>query len=425
MKLLPLNFLCTLLALLLSTVSLSAAATAQTATSLFAAPGAPSGAATSPYGVAPNPYATIGNPYGNPTNSYAPPSAPYGISAPALTSYAPPASGGYVPPVSRATATAPTGPASTYTGPAYGTPRVAAGWRNRFNSPSGPAGVPFEDTPPHVVFPQGGPVRMLPDVTNIGAPTELLPNGTDDETLVSEEIIAPEVIADETKVVIEEIEDPAVIWESSIELGLNGSAGNSEIFNFRFGADAKRKTDRTVLSFDLDYKQDSKDSVTTANRLFVEGRNEWLLGESPWSIFVHGTSEVDEFRAFDSRLAADTGIGYQFIKTDITELKGRTGVGVSHEIGGPDDDYPAEATFGLNYTRQFTEKQKFSASIDYFPEFADFMNARITSKADWEILVDELWHMSLKFGLIDRYDSTPNGAKHNDIDYAVTLLWNF
>ena len=107
--------------------------------------------------------------------------------------------------------------------------------------------------------------------------------------------------------VLVEDDGPWACWEGSFELGLNGSGGNSEVFNFRFGADAKRETDSTILTLDLDYKKDSTASVDTANRLFFEGRNEWLSDDSPWSIFVHGTAEYDEFKTFDSRLAGDAG----------------------------------------------------------------------------------------------------------------------
>ena len=220
-------------------------------------------------------------------------------------------------------------------------------------------------------------------------------------------------------------DNSGVCWESSFELGLNGSEGNSQAINFRLGFDTKRTSDFTEFTFDLDYKKDNMNNVETVNRLFADARNEWLLGKSPWLIFLHGTVEYDEFKNFDSRLAGDTGFGYQFIKDDINELKGRIGVGASHEFDGPDSSTPIEASLGLSFSRKISDRQKFSASVDYFPEFRDFMNSRITTKADWEILLDEASKLSLKIGLIGRYDSTPNGAKHNDIDYAITLLWKF
>jgi len=278
------------------------------------------------------------------------------------------------------------------------------------------------------LWPSGPAVHIPSDVFSGYAPdappesaAEPLPEGKGGTETV------PPGVVDESKILVldETVEEVKKPWEGSFELGLNGSSGNSDIFNFRIGADAKRETDRAILTLELDYKKDSTDSVDTANRLFLEGRNEWLLGESPWTIYIHGTTEYDEFRPFDARLAADSGLGYQFIKTDVTEVKGRIGAGVSHELGGPDDSYPIEATFGLQFSRQISEKQKLSASVDYFPEFADFMNSRITTKADWEILLDSWSNMSMKVGVIDRYDSTPNGARHNDLDYSVTLLWKF
>jgi hypothetical protein len=49
----------------------------------------------------------------------------------------------------------------------------------------------------------------------------------------------------------------------------------------------------------------------------------------------------------------------------------------------------------------------------------------MNSKADWEVVLDEVAHLSLKFSVIDRYDSTPNGKKPNDLDYSTVLLWAF
>ena len=40
-------------------------------------------------------------------------------------------------------------------------------------------------------------------------------------------------------------------------------------------------------------------------------------------------------------------------------------------------------------------------------------------------MLDEDSNLNLKIGVIDRYDSTPNGRKPNDFDYSVLLLWKF
>ena len=59
------------------------------------------------------------------------------------------------------------------------------------------------------------------------------------------------------------------------------------------------------------------------------------------------------------------------------------------------------------------------------PDVTDFLDYRLKSKASWEVLLDEETNLSLKVSLLDRYDSTPNGKKANDLDYTLTLLWSF
>lgn len=220
-------------------------------------------------------------------------------------------------------------------------------------------------------------------------------------------------------------EPPPKLWEGNVELGLDGSEGNSQRFNFRFGVEAKRKTQVDVCSLDLDYRKNTSHSDETAHRAFLDWRYERLFDQSPWTWFAHGTVDYDEFQAFDVRVSVDTGLGYQFIKTESTSLLGRCGGGSSREFGGPDDSFVPEAAFGLEFKRQLTARQKLTATVDYTPDLTDCRDFRLNTKAGWEVVLDEQMNLSLKLSVLDRYDSTPHGAKPNDVDYSATLLWSF
>ena len=150
---------------------------------------------------------------------------------------------------------------------------------------------------------------------------------------------------------------------------------------------------------------------------------DWKLGESPWALFQRLGLEYDEFRTFDIRVQLSGGLAYDILRTDATKLTWRSGAGTSSEIGGVDDSWQAEANFGVDLERQLTDRQKLTATVDYFPAWADFSDYRLVSNAGWEILLDEASNLNLKILVIDRYDSTPHGAKPNDIDYSLLLLW--
>jgi putative salt-induced outer membrane protein YdiY len=222
-----------------------------------------------------------------------------------------------------------------------------------------------------------------------------------------------------------EVKPPPKIWEGSVELGVNGSEGNSQTLNVRGGAKIKRKTEFNVFSTDIDYRKDTADSVDTANKAFLESRWERLFGESPWTLFMHLTLDYDEFQAWDVRLAGDTGVGYRLIKNELTQLTARLGGGASREFGGDDEDVKPEGVFGLEFERKINCRHKVNMSAEYRPDVSDWTDYRLVSKASWEVLLDEALHLSLKFGVADRYDSTPQGRKPNDLDYSLVLLFNF
>ncbi len=212
-------------------------------------------------------------------------------------------------------------------------------------------------------------------------------------------------------------------WEGSIEVGLNGSAGNSESLSIQSGFDLKLVEGDYVWQSDLNYVKTRTNSTETQhNALFNYGVKR-EFGESPWSLFAKSALEYDEFKAWDVRWSINTGLGYRLWKSDITELTGRFGAGASREFGGPDKSWAQEAVFGLDFERQFSKRQKFKFSSEYFPEWQNFADYRLVTALAWEFLLDEENNLSLKLDVTDRYDSTPSGRKPNDINYSLLLLW--
>lgn len=212
-------------------------------------------------------------------------------------------------------------------------------------------------------------------------------------------------------------------WESSFEFGINGTTGNTESMSFRVGSDVKRKDKCNTLALNIAYARTTADGAETQHNALLSLRDDWDLFGSPWSLFVKETTEYDEFKNFDLRWAANGGLGYYFVKNDNGSLKGRFGAGVSQEIGGTDGRYKPEAVFGVDYEKQLTKKQKLEVNLEYLPEWNGFTNFRAEAKASWAIQLDAAANLSLKLSVIDRYDSTPEGNKPNDLDYALLLLW--
>ena len=213
------------------------------------------------------------------------------------------------------------------------------------------------------------------------------------------------------------------LWTPSLELGFNNSSGNTETLSLRVGASAKRETKRSVLDFDLNYTRAHANSVETENQALANTRHEWLFADSPWTLFWHGGLEYDEFKAFDLRLATDAGVGYRLIDTKTANVTGRFGSGVSHEIDSPDDRYVPEAVFGADFEWQLSKAQKMDINVEYRPDWSDFEEYRIVAGAGWEVILSADNNLSLKLSVIDRYDSTPNGRKPNDLNTALLLIW--
>lgn len=229
----------------------------------------------------------------------------------------------------------------------------------------------------------------------------------------------------------EEVYEPAPVdhwfsfeeWSTSFEAGLNGSAGNSDTLALNAGFDFERTSDLSETKAKIRYSTNYTNDVKTQDFAILKVGHEWFFPDSPWSAFINSDLLYDQFRAFEFRFVLNGGVAYTHFKNDIHTFKSRYGAGIQREFGGPDDSWVPEALFGVDYTRKLSKKQKLNLTIDYFPEFGNFSDYRLVTDFSWELLVDEEANLSLKLNVTDQYDSTPNGAQPNDINYALLLLW--
>ncbi|MFO0947278.1 MAG: DUF481 domain-containing protein [Planctomycetota bacterium] len=216
-----------------------------------------------------------------------------------------------------------------------------------------------------------------------------------------------------------------VLWTNQLEFGMNGAAGNSRLFTARAGFATKREGKKTDFKTSINYLKATANDEETQNQVFHDARNEWKLGESPWRYYVFENTTYDEFQAWKVRLVMGSGFGYQFLKNDRTSLQTRAGAGASREFRGPRNEFVPEANLGFDFEHKLTQRQCLTSSVEYFPSFLGINDFRVNSKVAWECAIDEAKNLSLRVGILDRYQSKADGRKPNDINYYTELVWKF
>lgn len=216
-------------------------------------------------------------------------------------------------------------------------------------------------------------------------------------------------------------------WDGSVELGLNGSEGNTQNLNFRGAITAERKVEKWDSKAILTYLRSQQDSTVTKNRFEAAFRQDYKFEKgSPWRLFGTATYEYDDFQDWQHRVQLFGGVGYAFIENEKTTLVGRAGAGATRKFGGEENAWIPEALVGADFEHKFNDRQKITAMVEIYPSLKDSGEYRAKLKAAYELIVDPSIKMSLKVGVEDRYDSQPGpGQKRNDLEYFALLVWAF
>ncbi len=215
---------------------------------------------------------------------------------------------------------------------------------------------------------------------------------------------------------------PYYPWKTALELGLNGSEGNSQSRNIHAGLLTKQETPELRRSLEMAYDSSETDNATSRDEFFATFNQDWLINESPWYYFAMGRFDWDDFKDWDYRMSLSAGAGYTFIENKEWSLRSKAGLGANREFGGEDDDIKPEGLLGGISEWTLSEHHKIELSSTFYPELDQLGEYRNITELNWVNKLNS--HMRMKIGLANEYESdVPSGIKHNDFKYTTSLSW--
>jgi hypothetical protein len=222
-------------------------------------------------------------------------------------------------------------------------------------------------------------------------------------------------------------------WSRSIGIAASGSNGDTSDFNIIASAKASGENEHFRHRIDSNYIYKSKQTrpdpalakvrEKTDNEAYVEAEEHWKLGESSLFVFSIGRYDYDEFEAWDHRVGANLGVGYDFINTDDFELRGSAGAGVKHSWKGEKETTP-EGLLRAAAVVHLNKGLKLEAIQSYYPDVTDIAEFRLVTDVDLSDDVGEEGGLVLTAGLDNEYDTGSAGEK-NDLKYSVGLGLEF
>jgi putative salt-induced outer membrane protein YdiY len=213
-------------------------------------------------------------------------------------------------------------------------------------------------------------------------------------------------------------------WKHDVEVGLNGSTGNSESMNLHAGYTGSYKDPDSGWKFTSAYDKAKSDGNTSRNQFFADLLKDWYWDASPWFAFAQGRYDWDEFKDWDYRLSTSGGVGYVFLKDDSWYLAGRFGLGGNKSYGDIEEEFTVEALLGLEAAWTISERESVEFKTTFHPSLEESGEYRNITVFNWKMTLSEQGRLAMKIGLVNEYDSLADpGTDRNDSKYNLSLVW--
>ncbi len=215
-------------------------------------------------------------------------------------------------------------------------------------------------------------------------------------------------------------------WGDQAELSFVDTGGNTDITTLSAKNLLQYKfSEKLQGAWTVGALYGKTDGEKSAESYFSDLRLDYLFTNRFYSFAAAGWSQ-DEFAGIDSRYYVGPGVGYKFITGPKHFLLGEVGANYVYE-NYTDDTYEAyiEGRAYARYEYAFTEKNKFSQSVEYLYDFEDGDNYTVNSETALISALSD--YLSLKTSYVVKYDNqpVPSTLKETDTILSVTLVVNF
>jgi len=214
-------------------------------------------------------------------------------------------------------------------------------------------------------------------------------------------------------------------WSDEAELSFVDTGGNTEVTTLSAKNLLKCKfTDKLQGGWKLGALYGKSDGEKNAESYSTELRTDYLFTERCYS-FALGGFLRDEFAGIDSRYYVGPGIGHKFLIGPEHHLLGEAGVNwVKEEYTDHTDEAFVQGRAFAQYEYAFTDKNRFSQSVEYLYDFEDSDNYNLNSETALTSALSD--YFSLKASYVVKYDHepVPKTLDKTDRTLALTLVVN-
>jgi len=213
-------------------------------------------------------------------------------------------------------------------------------------------------------------------------------------------------------------------WERSASLGLSVTSGNSDSVLVAAGLSAHGVWPKDDWLLSLDGAYGKTDGTVSNEKLHGAAQYKHLVDER-W--YVTGVADAlhDGVADLGYRLSIGPGVGYYFIKTDLTQLSADIGPSyVREKYNGQNANDFIAMRVGERFDRKLNEAAKVWQSLEYLPQVNDFSNYKAKAEVGLETAMTKT--LSLRVVGQDEYNNRPSpGRKHNDMSLISSIVYKF
>jgi len=220
-------------------------------------------------------------------------------------------------------------------------------------------------------------------------------------------------------------------WSATFDLAFAATQATDDTLAFNTGLGIQRTRGPARTKMGARYqlgneKKDGESRETTANEIRGFLRQEYDLTSR---LFAFGAieAEYDEIESLSLRLIPKVGLGYFLYKSETAWLSVDTGPAYVYErfFGGDTSSYPSIAFGAESDWKLPVLGASWHNRLDYTPSITDWLDDYLV-RFETGLLVPMTEAISLKFAVIDTYDSTPaDDAKKNSLSTLVGLALGF